>query len=188
MSNISQNQNIFWHPIYSDYGATLDGQIFSRKYSRLNKNCDIRLTRFQISKDGYASFNIYYNNIHKTKKVAHFILECCYVFTTLPIWSTKTSDGLTVNHINSNKTDNNIFNLKIETNRKNNQLKESIKIENKQSGLPLNVYLKNECKRTKPYFVQIKVNNKCIYFGCFSTIQEAEEVAIRERKLLFPNE
>lgn len=184
MSNIIQNETkLYNHPIYSQYACNLKGEVFSLKFGKTKKLKPILTDR------GYLQFSIYCTNDKKiTKRVHQFILECCCVFTTLPEWSTKIGDGMTCNHKNKIKTDNNIFNLEIIPHRNNTKLRDDFKSENKQSGLPLSVYLNTHHFRKKPYNVRIYFKGKTLYFGYYETVKEAEEVAIKQRKLLFPND
>jgi hypothetical protein len=70
-----------------------------------------------------------------------------------------------VNHKNSVKTDNQLDNLEVKTNRGNCSIERTIK-----KGLPVGVYLSANRKK---YKASISINNKNTYLGTFETIEEA---------------
>jgi hypothetical protein len=177
MSNLIQNEEkLYQHPIYLDYACNLNGEVFSLKFGKIKK---LKLSKSK----GYLIFNIYCNK-KLNKKVHQFVWEC---FNKIEQWSNLTSEGLTINHKDSNKLNNKIENLELKTQRENTQLKECNKQKNKKSKLPKDVrFVKNN--KSNPFKVQILFKGEKKYFGSFSSIQEAEEVAIKQRKLLFPNE
>jgi hypothetical protein len=74
---------------------------------------------------------------------------------------------LVIDHINSDKLDNRMENLKIVTNRENCSKERTIK-----SGLPVGVTF---YKKTNKYMSTIKINGKKKYLGSFNTIEEASQ-------------
>jgi hypothetical protein len=170
---------IHTHPIYSDYGCDELGNVYSLKFNKIKK-----LKPAKNGK-GYLIFDISYNNKQFHKRVHHFVYEC--ITKLIPNWSNKSADGITINHIDSNRINNKIDNLEIKTLRENLQLKECNKIENKKSGLPRYVsFIKNN--NINCFRVLIRLKNKLIHFGNYSTVEEAEQVAIAKHKELYPNE
>lgn len=80
--------------------------------------------------------------------------------------------NLVIDHINSNKKDNDYRNLKIVTIRENSSKEKSIK-----SGLPTGVHLH---KRDLKYHANIKINNKTKYLGKYNTIIDARNAYLLE--------
>lgn len=74
-----------------------------------------------------------------------------------------------IDHINCNKSDNRIENLREATNGQNHA---NVKTRNKlgHKGVQFRANLKN-----KPYVVKIRHNKKDIHIGCFATIEEAAQ-------------
>ena len=70
-----------------------------------------------------------------------------------------------MDHIDSDKLNNNVNNLRLVTNRENVSKERTFK-----SGLPTGVYFH---KRNKKYESQIRINGKKKYLGSFNTIEEA---------------
>jgi hypothetical protein len=73
--------------------------------------------------------------------------------------------NIVVDHIDSNKENNHIDNLRLISAREN-----VSKERTKKSGLPVGVFF---IKTSKKYITQITINNKQIYLGTFNTIEEA---------------
>ncbi len=73
--------------------------------------------------------------------------------------------GLEIDHINGNRIDNRIENLRLVSHRKNQQNKQMHR-DGRLAGISL-------CKETKKYIVILWVNIKYIYIGRFKTEQEA---------------
>ena len=74
---------------------------------------------------------------------------------------------LVVDHIDSNKLNNNLENLQVISNRENNSKERTIK-----SGLPVGVYFN---KLRKKYQSHIKINNNQIHLGYYITIEDASQ-------------
>lgn len=106
--------NYLNHPIYKDYAADQDGNIYSLKYDT------IRLVTQNKHKRGYLQFHINLgNNNRKTIKSHRFIFEC---FNKRLIEENKQID-----HINHNRIDNRISNLREVNNLTNSLNKRSNK-------------------------------------------------------------
>jgi hypothetical protein len=84
---------------------------------------------------------------------------------------------LVVDHIDSNKQNNHLNNLRLISHRENTSKEKSIK-----SGFPPGVTFR---KTTKKYITQIQINNKRINLGSFNTIEEASQAY--QNKLLTIN-
>jgi hypothetical protein len=83
---------------------------------------------------------------------------------------------LVIDHIDSNKLNNHIDNLRVVTQRENISKEKSIK-----SGLPTGVYFRKDIKK---YITQIQINNKRINLGSFNTIEEASNAYQNKLKTL----
>jgi hypothetical protein len=102
---------LYQHPTLTDYAADRRGNVYKfngDKWIVCNGN----------TSNGYSYIHI--NGIGRKKAVHHIVYEC-FSYTT-PTYSTMTSDGLVINHINEIKTDNRIDNIELTTNRRNTQL------------------------------------------------------------------
>lgn len=96
----------FRHPIYKDYAADENGNIYSLKSGspKIIKSCEVR---------GYFTFTIYYDGNRKNYRSNRFIFEC--------LNNRLIKDNYEIDHINRNKKDNRISNLR-EVSRTTNNL------------------------------------------------------------------
>ena len=115
---------------------------------------------------GFNGKNIYYHSI---------------------IWILSTGkdiqSGVEIDHINGNKIDNRIENLRLVTSRGNSQNRKK----HRNGGLAGCYYN----KRTKKYMSRIKISGKLIFLGLFQTEQEAYkayEIACKHIELYVDNE
>ena len=84
------------HHIYTDYLITEEGDVYSRKFRKLKK------MKQQTNDDGYKTVDLRNNGIRKIYKVHRLVTE-----TYIP-----NPDNLPeVNHIDEDKTNNNVSNL-----------------------------------------------------------------------------
>ena len=86
------------HPIYKDYAATENGEVYSLK------NGKVRLIKQTENKEEYLQFNIYFNKKMKTYRSNRFIYEC--------LNNEILDKYIEIDHINKNKKDNRIVNLR----------------------------------------------------------------------------
>lgn len=101
-------KNIKIHPVYIDYGADEDGNVYRLRKSKWIR-CILSTTQY-----GYQNVGIK----EKGGKVAvhHFVWEC---FNNKVIeWSNR-KEGMTIDHIDNNKKNNKIENLRIMTHSDN---------------------------------------------------------------------
>lgn len=89
---------------------------------------------------------------------------------------------MVVDHINHNTLDNRKSNLRIVTSAQNNQNRKGCHSDNKYSRLR-NVHWH---KGLSKWRVRIIANGKTHYIGAYDDLEQAKEVAIRERKRLLP--
>jgi hypothetical protein len=107
MENIEINR----HPVYSDYGADLDGNIYSFKYGKIKQITHSRHGR------GYRQFGLSLRGEYKMYLVHRFVYEC---------WTGKMIDpDLQCNHWDHNKTNNAFANLDLMTNQENKEHREA---------------------------------------------------------------
>ena len=86
-----------------------------------------------------------------------------------------------VDHINGNKLDNRIANLRDVSNQVNCQnIFEPRK--GKRSGLPLGVILQRAGRTNPNYGAQIKINQKSVHIGSFSTPEAAHEAYLEAKR------
>lgn len=165
---------IYRHPKFTDYGADKDGNIYSFKAEK------IRIIKGSPNvTTGYLYFSIFENNIRlKYKACANFIWEC--ITKEQPLWGNQ-SDSPTINHHNKIVTDNRFINLEKVTCREN--VKHEHVTRQQHRYLPKYVYYQDDCPAT-PY--KVSVCRK--YVGYFSTLEEAQAVAQKEFKKIYPNE
>lgn len=87
-----------------------------------------------------------------------------------------------IDHINGNRSDNRICNLRAVSRTINNQNRRSITT-NKKSNLPLGVsYRGKNRKLKKPYYSSIISNGKKIELGYFITPEEAHEAYLKAKR------
>ena len=89
---------IFRHPIYSAYAADKFGDIYSLKFGKIN------MIRSRVSKEGYLRFNICLGGSRKTYLSHRFVFEC--------VNNRLIEKNKQIDHINHDKKDNNITNLR----------------------------------------------------------------------------
>lgn len=121
-------------PNFSDYIILPnEGLIWSKKSNRFigSKNSD-----------GYYKTNLTDNNGRQTHRYLHrFIWEG--VYGSIP-------DGIEVNHIDENKTNNSIFNLNLMTHKENNNWGTRTERAAKTQSKPVGGYINGELKITFP--------------------------------------
>lgn len=163
------DSKIKFHPVYTDYCATMDGEIFSVKKQKSRKEPVITQIKQGSTPQGYRMFNVYDKHEGKKGLFSHrFIWECWYGRQLL--------DGYreVIDHINDKVDDNRINNLQLMTQRQN-----ILKRSKRQ-----NVYKTDSGK----WKVAMKVNGKTRYFGVWEGKRYAQERAkIVEMMLHLPN-
>jgi len=115
------------------------------------------------SKDGhgYLIVTICKNGVKKTKKIHIMVCESFFNHKTCGF-------DLVIDHVDSNKENNNLDNLQIISQRENSSKERTFK-----SGLPVGVTLD---KRSNIYISRITINKKRLYLGCYKSIEEASNI------------
>jgi len=162
-----------WKPIrYYDgaYEVSNMGRVRSVdrvvKKGRVNAFQKGRLISFFVRKKGYRVVSLYKENKKKNWDIHQLV--AIEFLSHLPCGLSKVVD-----HIDQNKENNNLSNLRIISNRDN--LLRSI-----DRDLPHNVYPSKNRFR-----VRFNINGKSKSYGTYKTIAEAEKVAIEVSKKLF---
>jgi hypothetical protein len=155
-------ENLEWHPFYyngleTNIEATKCGRIKRIEVDWNKGNAvkieEIDFTKIKLHPKGYRCIGVLVKDIGVKKILVHQIIAS--VFLNHQINGLK----LVVDHINSDKTDNRINNLRIVTNRENVSKELAIK-----TGLPTGVsFIKNKNR----FKSEIYINRKRIYLGCF---------------------
>lgn len=106
-----ENLEIIRHPLYTDYGADLDGNIYSFKFGRVKQIVACRHGR------GYRQFLVSHKGNTKSYLVHRFVYEC---------WTgEQISSDLQCNHWDHDKTNNAFANLSLMTNTENKEHREA---------------------------------------------------------------
>ena len=160
------------HPIYKGYFADKDGKVYSNKKFTRNPNGEIKEIKGCKNKKGYIYSLIRFEGRNIGIMFHRLVFEC--ITNKVYEWDAKTSDGLTINHINENKSDNSFDNLEILSNRDN--IRKQLRFQNRK--LPMYVYYdKRQKSKSKPYVVQKLENKKMKSYGSYKTLEEAKKVA-----------
>ena len=129
-----------------------------------------KILKQTIANNGYFVVNFRKNNKSYTKTV-HRIVASMFL--------RKIENKPFVDHIDGNKTNNNINNLRYVTNQENAMnAKLNCKTTTNIKGV---TYYKN----LKKWIAQITVNGKHIHIGCFDNIEDAINARVKKAKELF---
>lgn len=118
----------------------------------------------------------------KGYRVAH--LACGKVFAHRIAWAIHHGSwpAKFIDHLNRDKSDNRICNLREVSFRENLQNRGSTANSGKSSGLPRGVY--RTANKGKPYKAVIIFDGNRVYLGCFATVEDAEAAYCAARSLL----
>jgi hypothetical protein len=87
-----------------------------------------------------------------------------------------------VDHINGDRQDNRLSNLRLATRGENLQNQRIAKSNNKSTGV-LGVTF---CKERKKFLAQIVVGKRHVFLGRFSTLEDAREAYVKAKRELHP--
>ena len=145
-------------PGYENYMVSNLGKVKSLNYNNTGKEKELSPS---ITNNGY-----YQTCLYKNGKKENFTIQSLVAMTFLN--HIPCGNKLVVDHINSNKSDNRLENLRIIPQRANCSRERTLK-----SGMPVGVCY---YKRTGKYRAQIEINNKQVHLGLFKTPEEASSV------------
>jgi hypothetical protein len=165
-------ENLEWHPFFyngieTNIEVTKCGHIkkvqkewygfgsgsYKIKYGEVDFN------NLKKNKNGYIQLSVKVKGSYSKSILIHQLIAAAFLDYKFQ------GHKLVVDHIDSNKLNNHIDNLRIVTARENVSKEKAIK-----SGLPTGVCY---YKSTKKYHSRIEINKKTIRLGCFKTIEEA---------------
>jgi len=131
---------------------------------------EIDLTNRVSKSNGYIQIMVSIKNLKSRPFTIHQIISCIYLNHKI------IGRNLVIDHIDSNKLNNNINNLRIITQRENCSKEKTI-----ASGLPAGV---NFYKSLNKYVSKIHYNKKKHHLGYFETIDEAKDAYLNCLKTL----
>jgi hypothetical protein len=164
------NKEDYWYeiPRYPKYKISKFGEIISLKTNKI--------LSASPNSDGYPQVRLF-NEFGKCQYKVHKLMA----FVFLNHKSTYQNKGIVVDHIDNNRKNNNLYNLRLVTPREN-RIKSSHINNNKTSKYIGVCYDKNRDK----WFSSIKINGKQYNLGRYSTQEEASEAY--QKKLIEIND
>jgi hypothetical protein len=123
---------------------------------------EIDLSKLKLRLDGYNQVGVQIKNLTPKSIKIHQLIASAFLG-----YKFENKHNLVVDHIDSNKQNNNLENLRIVSQRENSSKEKTIK-----SGLPVGVYY---WKQTNRYYSKIYINKKSIFLGYYDTYQEASQ-------------
>lgn len=156
--------NEYYCPLidYPNYAVSNYGNVKNIKTDRILKP--------RFDKNGYLVIHLYNNTVEKTIKIHRLVLT---TFENNP------ENKKCIDHIDNNKTNNELFNLRYATNSENQQNTNLCKKNTSGSkGIILN-------KKYNKWRAQIVINKKYIYIGQFDNIEDAIKARQEKAKELF---
>lgn len=170
---------VFYNGIETNVEVTRCGRVrkVKKEWYGFSKMCtnlyygEIDFSKLKPHPQGYKIISIQVKNLGKKKTTGvHQLIAATFLNY---IWQ---GHKLVVDHIDSNKLNNHLDNLRLITARENVSKEKSIK-----SGLPVGVCF---CKQTKKYSCEIQINGKKNHLGRYNTIEEASNAYQNKLKSL----
>ena len=166
---MTTKEELEWHPFYfngieTNIEVTRCGNIRRLKKEWFGfKNAKLGEINFEklALNNGYKFIGIHIKGGKKTSLFLHQILAITF------LGHKPNGINLVIDHIDSDKLNNHIDNLRIITNRDNTSKERTIK-----KGLPVGVHW---IKFRKKYESKIRIKGKSIFLGYFNTMQEASD-------------
>jgi len=135
---------------YPNYSLDLNNnQVYSHNQNKYLKP--------KIETDGYIRIGLYKNNKQKVFRFHRLVYEAYY--GEIP-------ENLCIDHIDNNKQNNHIDNLRLATNNEN-MWNQKVQKRNKTG------YKNITLTKWNTYCLQIRKNNKIVYYKTFKTLEEA---------------
>ena len=143
------------------------GNVKSLNYCRTGKQ---RVLKGHIKTGGYYGVSLCKNSKKETRRIHQLVAVVFlnYKFCDFP--------NKVVDHIDSNKLNNHLNNLRVITQRENCSKERSIK-----SGLPVGVYFN---KSRNKFRADIRINGNRYYLGYYNTIEQASQAYQNKLKTL----
>ena len=162
-------ENLKWKPVlYNGIETNLEvtkcGIVRKLKvnWSRSNMAIgEVDFTKLKLNKKGYKILGIKIKGYKRKTVAVHQLVASAFLDYKFQ------GHKLVVDHIDSNKLNNHVDNLRIVTTRENVSKEKTIK-----SGLPVGVHYRKDLKK---YRTLIQINGKLKHLGLFNTIEEAAD-------------
>jgi len=130
------------------------------------------LLKLQKGSSGYLTVGLFFNKKNYCKYVHRFVYET---------FKGEVPDGLEIDHVDGDRTNNSLENLDVVTRREN--INRAYARNGVKKKLPTGVFLRGDRKkRKKPYYSTISINGKHKYLGSFKTKEEAETAYLENIK------
>lgn len=100
------------HNIFNDFGADRDGNIYSLKNHKSTNSFIVRMLSEHVDLFGYCVTSVHQNGMSKSIKAHRFTWEC---------WNGEIPKHLEIDHIDSNKNNNSLSNLRLVDHKTNTQ-------------------------------------------------------------------
>ena len=175
--------NLYWKPFYyngieTNVEVTRCGRVRKLKKDWYGngkgayqiKIGEIDFNKLKLHKNGYKHILVQIKGFKKKSFFVHQLIATVFLEHKLQ------GHKLVVDHLDSNKLNNHVDNLKIVTHRQN-----LSKERTKKSNLPVGVHF---AKDRKKYVSQIRINGKRKNLGEFKTIEEASNAYNNKLKTL----
>lgn len=166
-------ENLEWYPFFYNGSETNIEATKCGRLRKVEKNWygkgkgknrvvygEIDLSQKKISNSGYKQINVRVNNNLSRPFTVHQIFASIFLNYTFG------NRKIVIDHIDSDKLNNSLDNLRIVTIRENCSKEKTIK-----SGMPAGI---NFYKATQKYVAKIHYNGKKHHIGYFNSIKEAE--------------
>lgn len=131
---------------------------------------EIEFDKLKLHKNGYKQVLIQIKELSYKMIFVHQLVASAFLNYKFQ------GHKLVVDHIDSNKLNNHVDNLKIVTSRENISKERALK-----KLLPIGVWY---YKRLKKYRAAIKINGKSVYLGVFTTVEDASNAYQNKLKSL----
>jgi hypothetical protein len=164
------NSELEWKPVFyngfeTNIEVTKCGRVRRVKVIWMKKSgkiSEVDFDKLKLHKHGYRNIIIQVDTIGEKNIKVHQLIASAFLK-----YKFKGHENV-VDHIDSNKLNNHLDNLRVVSNRENNS-----KERTKKSGLPVGVCFNKNDKKYQSY---IYINGKQQHLGKFNTIKEASNV------------